>query len=121
METIQFDTGLRSYQVGGGVLRFNPSDPNLYARFLDAVEALNGLEQTLPQGAEAIPALREADKQVKAILQTVFGPDNDLEPVFGGMNLLAVGENGHRLLENFLSGLEPILTEGALRCARGEA
>ena len=112
MEQIVFDTGLREYRVGGGVLRFNPADPNLYARFLEAVESLAALELT-----EGIPGIRDMDRQAKAILQTVFGPHNDLEAVFGGMNLLAMADNGHRVLENFLSALEPILTEGALRCA----
>ena len=112
MEQIQFDTGLREYRVGGGILRFNPADPNLYARFLEAVEALSALELT-----GDIQGIRDMDRQAKAILQTVFGPENDLEAVFGGMNLLAMGSNGHRVLENFLSALEPILTEGALRCA----
>lgn len=116
MADIQLDTGVKTYRVGGGVLKFNPSDPNLYGRFLDAVEELGKLEVDFEGGG--IPALQALDRQVKAILGTVFVPENDLEAVFGGMNLLAVGENGHRLLENFLSALEPILTEGALRCAR---
>ena len=116
MTDIQFDTGVKSYRVGGGVLKFNPSDPNLYGRFLDGVEELAKLEADF--GSGGIPALRELDRQVKGVLQGIFGPENDLEAVFSGVNLLAVGENGHRLLENFISALEPILTEGALRCAR---
>ena len=38
MEKIQFDAGQRSYRInGGGILRFNPCDPNLYRRFMEAV------------------------------------------------------------------------------------
>ena len=41
MEKIQFDSGVRSYRInGGGILRFNPGDPNLYSRFLEAGEKL---------------------------------------------------------------------------------
>ena len=116
MTDISFDTGVKSYRIGSGVLKFNPSDPNLYCRFLEAVEELAKLEGDFDGGG--IGALQALDRQVKAVLQGVFGPDNDLEAVFGGVNLLAVGENGHRLLENFVSALEPILKEGALRCAR---
>lgn len=119
MTDIQFDTGVRSYRMGGGVLKFNPSDPNLYCRFLEAVEELAKLEADFDKGGVA--ALRELDGQVKTVLQGVFGPENDLEAVFGGLNLLAVGENGHRILENFVSALEPILKAGALRCAREQA
>lgn len=120
MTQIEFDNGIKTYKIGGGTLRFNPSDPNLYGRFLDALDNFQALEAMLSQGEEAIETLRVVDKHVKQALQTVFGPENDLEPIFGGMNLLAVGDNGHRILENFLSALEPILTEGALRCAREE-
>ena len=124
MEKLNFDTGLRTYRVGGGTLRFNPTDPNLYARFLDALDSLTQLEANLPRtsdGPGTIELLRTTDTQVKAILQGVFGPENDLTPVFGDLNLLAVGENGQRLLTNFMAALEPILTDGALRCARAEA
>ena len=124
MEKLTFDSGLRTYRVGGGTLRFNPSDPNLYARFLDALDRLAQLEQTLDTPREAsgiIALLSDTDKQVKDILRQVFGPENDLEAVFGGMNLLAVGDNGMRLLTNFMAALEPILTDGARRCARAEA
>ena len=38
MEKLTFDSGIRSYRAGAGVLRFNPSDPNLYARFLQVLE-----------------------------------------------------------------------------------
>lgn len=124
MEKLTFDSGVRAYRVGGGVLRFNPTDPNLYARFLEALEQLTALEARLTdaaQGQGVIPALQEADTAVKEILARVFGPGNDLDAVFGGVNLLAVGSNGERLLTNFLAALEPILSQGARQCARAEA
>ena len=48
MEQIKFDTGIREYRVGGGVMAFNPADPNLYARFLESVEKLKALEAGIP-------------------------------------------------------------------------
>ena len=43
MQALSIDTGIQEFQInGGGVLRFNPSDPNLYGRFfgvLDEVDA----------------------------------------------------------------------------------
>ena len=119
MNQIEFDSGVKDYRIGGGVLKFNPTDPNLYGRFLDGVEELVKLEADFDE--VGVTALQELDRQMKTVLQGVFGPGNDLEAVFGGMSLLAVGENGHCLLENFLSALEPILTEGALRFAGGQA
>ena len=36
MQKITFDTGIKTYQINdSGVLRFNPSDPNLYKRCKD--------------------------------------------------------------------------------------
>ncbi len=45
-QAIVFDSGMKEYQVNGaGVLRMNPSDPNLYARFFDAQEKLLNIEE----------------------------------------------------------------------------
>ena len=121
MEKLQFDTGLRRYKVGAGVLEFNPTDPNLYSRFLDCLRELEALEaqlQAAPRsGEEALGCIREADKAVMAALGRVF-PGNDLEAIFRGVSLLAVGSNGERVLVNFLAALEPVLRKGALECAR---
>ena len=51
MEQLTSETGLREYAVnggpehGGGVLRFNPSDPNVYSRFCTLQNQLQELEQ----------------------------------------------------------------------------
>ena len=123
MEKLTLDTGVRSYKVGAGVLKFNPTDPNVYARFLEMLDGLSGLEPELAQhaGADAITALARADKELKTRLSHVFGPGNDLEAVFSGVSLLAVGANGERLITNFLAAMEPILRDGARACAAAEA
>ena len=128
MEKISFDSGVRSYKINGaGVLRFNPGDPNVYARFLEAADKLEAAEATLLESAKSLPEtdgaavvqlLQQADKQMKQILSWVFGQDNDFEKILGGVNLLAVADNGQRVITNLLSALEPILVEGAERCAR---
>ena len=75
MEKIQFDSGVRSYRInGGGILRFNPSDPNLYSRFLEAVEKLQEAEKELTRQAETAQAqdivklMTQADEKMKNIL-----------------------------------------------------
>ena len=124
MEKLTFDTGVKRYRVGAGVLAFNPTDPNLYGRFLSCLEELQTLEKQLEDkplsGEELLRSLQEADRQVKAALGRVF-PGNDMEAIFQGVSLLAVGENGERVLVNFLAALEPILRKGAMQCARAEA
>lgn len=107
METLKFDSGVKSYKVGGGVLRFNPADPALYSRFLEAAQALQQLQ---PKD------FTEADAAVRAQLQKVF-PDAALGDIFPG-NLLAMCGNGKLLIENFLEAMEPILLAGARSYAR---
>ena len=128
MEKIQFDSGVRSYRInGGGILRFNPGDPNLYSRFLEAVEKLQEAESELTQQAETARAedmvklMTQADEKMKHILGWVFGESNDFHKLLGGVNLLAVADNGERVVTNLFAALEPVLVEGAKRCAGQQA
>lgn len=128
MEKIMFDSGVKEFKInGGGVLRFNPGDPNVYARFLEAAEKIQGVETALTEqakgleeqdsGKAAVKLMAQADKQMKEILSWVFGPSNDFDKILGGVNLLAVAGNGERVVTNLFAALQPILVEGAQRCA----
>ena len=127
MENIQFDSGVRSFAIkDGGVLRFNPSDPNVYGRFLDAAEKIKALEKDLVEqaksaeesGSAVVRLMVEADKKIKEILGWVFGSENDFEQILGGVNLMAVADNGQQVIANLLQALEPILVAGAQRYAK---
>lgn len=127
MEKLRFDNGIKSYRLGNcGVLRFNPGDPNLYARLMEAQQKLQRIEKELAAQAAgaaedssaAIGLLQQADKQVKQLLNWVFGGDNDFEQILEGVNLLAVTENGQRVMDNLMEALKPVLTRGAEQCAR---
>lgn len=124
MEKLQFDAGIKSYRLnGGGVLRFHPGDPNLYMRFLEAVEKFHDLEDGLSSCAmgsedQLLTALRDADQKMKQVLNWVFGSPNDFDKLLEGVNLLAVADNGERVITNLLQALEPVLLEGARRCAQ---
>lgn len=120
MVELTLDTGVREYRIaGGGVLRFHPADPNLYARFLQAEEKLRKIEKELekPGEADVLTRLCKADKAMKKLLTWVFGEENDFHKALGGVNLLATGSNGKLLAENLLEALGEILTEGAERFA----
>ena len=128
MEKIQFDSGVRSYRINGGsILRFNPGDPNLYSRFLEAVGKLQEAEKELTRQAETAQAqdvvklMTQADEKMKNILGWVFGESNDFHKLLGGVNLLAVADNGERVVTNLFAALEPVLVEGAKRCAGQQA
>ena len=122
MEKIQFDSGIKSYRINGaGVLRFHPGDPNLYNRFLEAVEKFKALEQELgektAQEGQILTCMQEADSKMKALLNWIFGNNNDFDTLLEGVNLLAVADNGQRIITNLLQALEPVLLEGAKHCA----
>jgi hypothetical protein len=126
MEKIQFDSGIKEYRLNGmGVLRFNPGDPNVYARFMEAVERMKDLEKNLMAGKNAehsaLKLLMDADRQMKRELSWVFGDGNDFEKLLGGVNLLAMAGNGQRVITNLFGALQPILLSGAESCAREQA
>lgn len=125
MEKISFDSGIRQYRMQGGILRFNPADPNVYARFMDALERIGKIEENLVEKARQLAAdaqtavhlMAQADKEMKDCLGGVFGEENDFHKLLCGVNLLAVAENGERVVTNLFAALQPILIEGAKRCA----
>ncbi len=139
-QTIVFDSGIKEYLVNGKEpLRMNPSDPNLYARFFDAQDKLLQIEKDLEeqgaklpeveQGAslaefesaseQAIHLLSDADRRAKDVLGWVF-PGNDFDRILEGVNVMAVGTNGERIITNFVYALIPIIEEGANACIKAK-
>ncbi len=127
MEKIHFDSGIQEFQIGeGGVLRFNPCDPNLYVRFLEAAEKIKAVEENMAEQAKLLPEndgaavgklLQQADSQMKQILNWVFGETADFDRLLGGVNLLAMGANGERVVSNLFEALQPVLLSGAQKSA----
>lgn len=134
MEALNFDSGIKEYQINGkSVLRFNPSDPNVYGRYVDAMDKIKAVEKKAVEkakkignkdgqeaGEAAIRIMCDTDKQMKAILNEIFGRGNDFEEILEGVNLMAVASNGRRVVTNLLEALQPIMEEGARACAEGE-
>lgn len=125
MKKITFDSGLRKYELGSGILSFNPLDPNLYERFVEATDQLRNLESDMLErakdaeinGIDALAILKDVDSKAKNILNNVFGGDNDFDRMLAGVNLMAVATNGERVITNLLDALTPILEQGARDCA----
>lgn len=131
MEKIKFDSGVQEFRINGsGVLRFNPGDPNVFARFMESAKKMEELEQRLSTEAKALEdadnagmmaLMQRTDKQIKELLGWVFGPANDFDVILGGVSLLAVADNGQRVIANLFDALRPVLEAGARRCARQTA
>ncbi len=130
MQKLNFDLGFKEFEIGGGVLRFNPSDPNVYSRFVAAADKLTGIEQRLTAkakeyegkkaGEAMLQLMNEADKETKELLSWIFGAQNDFEAIFCGANILGVGSNGERIITNFIHAVQPILEKGARNCAKNQ-
>lgn len=134
MEQIIFDSGIKEYRINdSGVLRFNPSDPNVYARFMNATDKIRAVEQEMAKKANALTAegtdvsgenmvliLRETDAKIKKILNEIFGHGNDFDKLLENVNLMAVATNGERVITNLLAALQPIMEDGAKACVDTE-
>lgn len=126
MQKLNIDLGIKEYEICGNVLCINASDPNLYDRFVQAIKDISALEdemvvkaKELPKeadnGGEFVHLMRQTDLKVKEKLNEVFGLDNDFDVILQKVNLMAVGENGERIITNLLAALTPLVEEGAKR------
>ena len=124
MQKLMIDTGVEEFEMPGGALRCNPSDPNVYHRFMEAIKKVEAAEKELVEnaknlkennGAEALALMAKADKDTKAALMEAFGPSNDFDVLVEGVNLMAVAGNGERVITNLLDALRPIIEQGAKR------
>ena len=128
MEELELDLGMVEYPItGGGRLRFNPTDPNLYARFLAMLPEMEQVESRFrsraklcQDGSGVLELLGQVDKELKSMLGQVF-EGNDFHEALGGIHLLALGGDGRTLAETLLASLEEILSRGAERLAGMEA
>lgn len=130
MKKIQFDSGIQEFRVNGrGILRFHPGDPNVYARFLEADSKIQRIAEKLAgeakgeqsDGMDTVLLMEKADREMKQVLNWVFGEENDFDKLLGGVNLLAVATNGEQVITNLLAALEPVLVDGAQKCADAQA
>lgn len=131
MQKLNFDTGVKRFQVNGdAVLEFNPSDMNIYTRFLDAADKISKIEEDLvakgkdvseADGEAVIRLMSEADTKIKNLLRSIFGEQNDFDKIFGGVNAMAVATNGERVITNFMVAITPIIEDGAKSYAKAKA
>ena len=131
MLKLNFDTGVKKFQINNGaVLQFNPSDINVYLRFMEAADKLQAIESSLVKKGEGLDPsnikdvmrlMGEADAEVKKLLGEIFGAQNDFDKIFDGVNVMAVAPNGERVVTNFIDAIAPIMEEGAKSYAKAKA
>ncbi len=140
MEKLNIDIGIKSYQFveGGAPLVFNPSDPNVYARYASAMDEIKAVEKEMsakanavvPEndtmeaqaaaGTMALQVMEETDRRIKGILNNIFGGGNNFDNILLGVNLMAVTASGDRVINSLLEALAPIMEDGAKNCVNAE-
>lgn len=136
---VVFDDGLIRLDINGnGILKFNPTDFNLYERFFALTKELPEIEKKYAAEIEDIPEkitqeqsveltgrelerAKAIDAEVKTKLSNVFGVGNDFDKLLGGVNIMAFGTNGERIITNLLNALMPYVENGVKKYANDEA
>lgn len=134
MQKLMIDTGVEEYQINGGsVLRFNPSDLNLYHRFTSVAKELEEIEKEMIAQVDKVPKnteqtatemlsiMAQADTKAKEALNKVFGAENNFNDILQGVNVMSVAGNGERVVTNLMAALAPILENGAKRLYEDKA
>lgn len=134
MEKLNISVGIKRYELveGGALLSFNPGDPNVYARYMEMLPKIRAVEQEMSgkaktidvndeaAGEKTLQIMRETDRRMKNILNEIFGKENNFDEILLGVNLMAITENGGRVINNVLDVLTPIMNSGAKSCAETE-
>ena len=123
MEKLIFGTGLKRYEVNdnGAIFSFNPTDINLYARFIKMRDAVLKIGAEVEKKAEEIneseeksvealaSTMEDADRRVKQELTECFGKSNDFELIFDGSNVFSPTLSGNWLITEFITAITPII------------
>lgn len=138
IQKLLVDDGLLRLDINGnGLLVFNPTDFNLYERFYALRKELPELEKKYAAEVETVPEEADEDEiieltgqelgkakaidaEVKARLSAVFGAGNDFDKLLGGVNVMALGSNGERVITNLLHALTPYIEKGVAEHTQDE-
>ncbi|MEG0178817.1 MAG: hypothetical protein RR573_00135 [Oscillospiraceae bacterium] len=130
-QKLSFDTGIQEFEINdNALLKFNPSDPNVYKRFFETAEKISEIEKDMENkihsfdnllnekgeqigGEKVIELLYNIDTEIKEQLKYTFGEDNDFDKMLGNVNLMAMCTNHERVITNFFNALMPIISKGA--------
>lgn len=130
MQNLCIDDGIIELNINNrGVLRFNPSDFNLYNRMAKFIKELPELEKKYHSEVElsrneekeegsfgvvesGTDLAKAIDTEVKERLNSVFGLGADFDTFLGGVNCMGFGMNGERIITNTLNAITPYLENG---------
>lgn len=99
MTELQFDTGLVSYNLNGGVeVAFDPTDTFFIARVFSTFDLLEEKQQEYDKGRKSVKSNRELfelskkmDAEMREAIDAAFGKPV-CEDLFGWMNVYAIAD-----------------------------
>ena len=99
MSAISFDLGVKEYSVNGSyTLMFNPTDMSYVEKVFSTFEALDGMQESFStkltedmNGEQLFNVTREMDKEMRAVLDEMFGADFCKE-VFKTLHVYAIAD-----------------------------
>lgn len=121
---ITIDTGVKEYEINGNGFRyFNPSDPNLYKRFMSLSSDVGIMEEEVKNADEknAVEIMSKYDRAIKDKLNFIFGTGDDFDKLLGGVNVMAVSGSGELVITNVLNALRPLIEDGIKEYAKATA
>lgn len=115
-QSINFDDGLKDYEINGDpnrVIRINPTDFQIFTRMDNAIgklkEEMGNVQNIKDTGSqeEAMAALRESNDVMRKAFDEIFY-DGAAQIVFGDQNPLSVS-HGKSIFENFLYAFKDLI------------
>lgn len=111
MAKLQFDTGVREYEINDAcTVRFNPCDPVFTERLFRIFDKLGKMQEDgerenagIHDGAKLFELIRERDKEMRADIDSIFG-EPVCEKIFDGIGVYALAD-GLPLWANFLMAI----------------
>ena len=116
MVQLNFDTGLKKYEINGNVIEVNPADAGLYSRIKKSREIIDGYAEKYKKAQINSPdtisdMFANMDRLIREQIDFIFAAPVAWK-IFGNTNCMTPCPNGKAFYENFLDVLMPVLEKG---------
>lgn len=112
MQSINFDTGYKTYTINGdenNVIRVNLADPNLRKRMETALRDIDDFKNSIKSDTTLPEVYEKLDDLVKSKIDFAFG-EGTSRAVFGNLNCLTpVNDKGECVFETFFAAILPVI------------
>ncbi len=97
LKNLNIDLGVEQYQVGNAVISVNPTDIYFVQRMADVFDKMDGLQlkykgqlEAAKTGTEAFRICKDIDKEMRKVIDDLFGEAGISEQIFGKISLFSI-------------------------------